>query len=146
MELGYQRGKIRYESLHWGHLKQKGEYPIIGVNTFRNPHGDQTPDTLELARSTEQEKQCQLRRLADFHHRNKRPSPEMLERLKRTVIENGNVFEVLMDAVRVCSPGQITDALFEVGGSTGAICSNQRSDNKKRSESQDGLVCLSRQL
>jgi methylmalonyl-CoA mutase len=97
-------------------LKHTGEYPIIGVNTFRNPHGDQTPDTLELARSTEEEKQNQLKRLADFHARNKRQAPEMLERLKRTVIENGNVFEVLMDAVRVCSLGQITNALFEVGG------------------------------
>jgi methylmalonyl-CoA mutase len=116
MELGYQRGKIQEESLHYEHLKHTGEYPIIGVNTFRNPHGDQTPDTLELARSTEEEKQSQLKRLADFHERNKRQSPEMLERLKRTVIENGNVFEVLMDAVRVCSLGQITNALFEVGG------------------------------
>ncbi len=116
MELGYQRGKIQEESLHYEHLKHTGEYPIIGVNTFRNPHGDPTPDTLELARSTEEEKQSQLKRLADFHARNARQAPEMLAKLKRTVIDNGNVFEVLMDAVRVCSLGQITNALFEVGG------------------------------
>jgi methylmalonyl-CoA mutase len=116
MELGYQRGKIQEESLHYEHLKHTGDYPIIGVNTFRNPHGEQAPDTLELARSTEEEKQNQLKRLADFQERNKRQAPEMLEKLKRAVIENGNVFEVLMDAVRVCSLGQITNALFEVGG------------------------------
>jgi methylmalonyl-CoA mutase len=102
--------------MHYEMLKHTGEYPIIGVNTFRNPHGDPTPETLELARSTEQEKQNQLERLADFHARNAAAAPATLERLQRTVIENGNVFEVLMDAVRVCSLGQITKALFEVGG------------------------------
>jgi methylmalonyl-CoA mutase len=74
------------------------------------------PQQIELARSTEEEKQSQLKRLADLHERNKRQSPEMLERLKRTVIDNGNVFEVLMEAVRVCSLGQIPNALLEVGG------------------------------
>jgi len=102
--------------MHYEMLKHTGEYPIIGVNTFRNPHGDPTPETLELARSTEEEKQSQLQRLADFHARNAAAAPELLERLQRTVIENGNVFAVLMDAVRVCSLGQITKALFEVGG------------------------------
>ena len=116
MELGYQRGKIQEESLHYEHLKHTGEYPIIGVNTFRNPHGDPVPEHIELARSTEEEKQSQLKRLADFHQRNAHQAPAMLDRLKRTVIDNGNVFEVLMDAVRVCSLGQITNALFEVGG------------------------------
>jgi isobutyryl-CoA mutase len=86
------------------------------VNTFRNPHGDLTPETLELARSTDEEKQNQLQRLADFHARHAIESPAMLQRLRQAVIENGNVFEVLMDAVRVCSLGQITNALFEVGG------------------------------
>jgi hypothetical protein len=80
---------------------------IIGVNTFRDPHVDQAPDTLELARSTEEEKRSQLKRLADFHERNKRQAPKMMAKLERTVIDNGNVFEVLMDAVRVCSLGQI---------------------------------------
>ncbi len=116
METGYQRGRIQDESMHYEMLKHTGELPIIGVNTFRNPHGDTTPQSLELARSTEEEKQSQLKRLQDFHTRHAAEAPAMLERLKRTVIDNGNVFEVLMDAVRCCSLGQITSALFEVGG------------------------------
>jgi methylmalonyl-CoA mutase len=116
METGYQRGKIQEESLYYEHKKHDGSYPIIGVNTFRNPHGDSTPQKLELIRSTEEEKQSQLKRLRDFHARNSRSSAEMLDRLKKAVIENQNVFAVLMDAVRVCSLGQITHALFEVGG------------------------------
>ncbi|QIM53043.1 fused isobutyryl-CoA mutase/GTPase IcmF [Hydrogenophaga crocea] len=116
METGYQRGRIQDESMHYEMLKHTGELPIIGVNTFRNPHGDPIPQSLELARSTEDEKQSQLKRLQDFHARHAHEAPAMLERLKRTVIDNGNVFEVLMDAVRCCSLGQITNALFEVGG------------------------------
>jgi len=116
METGYQRGKIQDESMHYEMLKHTGELPIIGVNTFRNPHGDPVNDKLELARSTEEEKQSQLQRLADFHARHANESPAMLARLKQAVIDNQNVFEVLMDAVRVCSLGQITNALFEVGG------------------------------
>lgn len=116
METGYQRGRIQDESMHYEMLKHTGELPIIGVNTFRNPKGDPIPETLELARSTEDEKQSQLQRLNDFHARHAAEAPAMLQRLKQTVIENGNVFEVLMDAVRCCSLGQITDALFEVGG------------------------------
>ena len=102
--------------MHYEMLKHTGEYPIIGVNTFRNPHGDPVPEHIELARSTDEEKQSQLTRLADFHARNSSVSGPMLERLQQAVIENRNVFEVLMDAVRVCSLGQITSALFEVGG------------------------------
>ena len=116
METGYQRGKIQEESMHYEMLKHTGEYPIIGVNTFRNPDGDTTPPTIELARSTEEEKQSQLKRLGDFHRQHAAASPAMLERLQQAVIDNRNVFEVLMDAVRVCSLGQITTALFEVGG------------------------------
>ena len=116
METGYQRGKIQEESLHYEMLKHTGEYPIVGVNTFRNPHGDAVPQQIELQRSTEEEKQSQLARLADFHARHADEAPAMLRRLQQTVIDNGNVFEVLIDAVRVCSLGQITDALFEVGG------------------------------
>ncbi|HTT13176.1 MAG TPA: fused isobutyryl-CoA mutase/GTPase IcmF [Burkholderiaceae bacterium] len=116
MELGYQRGKIQEESLHYEHLKHTGEYPIIGVNAFRNPNGDPVPEHIELARSTEAEKQGQLERLAAFHARHADAAPAMLRRLQQAVIENDNVFEVLMDAVRVCSLGRITDALFEVGG------------------------------
>jgi len=116
METGYQRGKIQDESMHYEMLKHTGELPIIGVNTFRNPHGDPVNDKLELARSTEEEKQSQLKRLADFHARHAKQAPAQLKRLQQAVIDNQNVFEVLMDAVRVCSLGQITTALFEVGG------------------------------
>jgi methylmalonyl-CoA mutase len=116
METGYQRGKIQDESMHYEMLKHTGELPIIGVNTFRNPHGDAVLDKLELARSTEEEKQSQLKRLADFQARHAAEAPAQLKRLQQAVIDNGNVFAVLMDAVRVCSLGQITHALFEVGG------------------------------
>ncbi len=116
METGYQRGKIQEESMHYEMLKHTGEYPIVGVNTFRNPHGDPVADILELARSTDDEKQSQLKRLADFQARHADESPAMLQRLRNAVIANANVFEVLMDAVRCCSLGQITNALFEVGG------------------------------
>jgi len=116
METGYQRGKIQDESMHYEMLKHTGELPIIGVNTFRNPHGDAVLEKLELARSTEEEKQSQLQRLADFHARHAAEAPVQLRRLQQAVIDNGNVFAVLMDAVRVCSLGQITNALFEVGG------------------------------
>ena len=116
METGYQRGKIQDESMHYEMLKHTGELPIIGVNTFRNPKGDEVLESLELARSTEEEKQSQLQRLRDFHERHKAEAPAMLARLQQAVIANTNVFEVLMDAVRVCSLGQITNALFEVGG------------------------------
>jgi methylmalonyl-CoA mutase len=116
MELGYQRGKIQEESLYYEHKKHDGSYPIIGVNTFRNPHGDPVPEALELIRSTGDEKQSQLKRLNDFHQRHQADSGPMLKRLQQAVIDNRNVFEVLMGAVRVCSLGQITHALFEVGG------------------------------
>ena len=116
METGYQRGKIQEESMHYEMLKHTGEYPIIGVNTFRSPQGDGAPQIIELARSTEAEKQSQLSRLHDFHQRHAQVAPAMLQRLQQTVIDNGNVFAVLMDAVRCCSLGQITRALFEVGG------------------------------
>jgi len=116
METGYQRGKIQDESMTYEMLKHTGELPIIGVNTFRNPHGDAVLDKLELARSTDDEKQSQLKRLADFHATHAAESPAALKRLQQAVIDNKNVFAVLMDAVRVCSLGQITNALFEVGG------------------------------
>jgi isobutyryl-CoA mutase len=116
METGYQRGRIQDESMHYEMQKHTGELPIVGVNTFRNPHGDQVQDKLELARSTEEEKQGQLKRLRDFHARNAKDAPAMLKRLQQAVIDDRNVFEVLMDAVRVCSLGQVTSALFEVGG------------------------------
>jgi len=116
METGYQRGKIQEESLHYERKKHDGTYPIVGVNTFRGRAADNPPQKLELIRSTEEEKQSQLRRLREFQKRNENAVPAMLERLRQAVIKDENVFAVLMDAVRVCSLGQITHALFEVGG------------------------------
>ena len=98
------------------HRKHDGSYPIVGVNTFRNPHTDEAPHTITLARSTEAEKASQLARLADFHKRHALVAPAALAKLKQVVIENGNVFAELVSTVRVCSLGQITNALFEVGG------------------------------
>ncbi len=116
METGYQRGKIQEESLYYEHKKHDGSYPIVGVNTFRNPHGDPVPDVLELARSTDEEKASQLARLQAFHQRHAAEAPAALARLTDAVIANGNVFAELVNTVRVCSLGQITRALFEVGG------------------------------
>jgi methylmalonyl-CoA mutase len=116
METGYQRSKIQEESLTYEQRKHEGSYPIIGVNTFRNPHGDPVAQKLELIRSTEEEKRSQLQRLRAFHQRHAAEAPAMLERLRQAVIANENVFAVLMEAVRCCSLGQITQALFEVGG------------------------------
>jgi len=115
METGYQRGKIQEESMYYEHKKHDGSYPIIGVNTFLNPKG-MAQQEIELARSTEEEKQGQIKRLRDFQAKNASTAPAMLEKLKQTVIDNGNVFAVLVDAVRVCSLGQISTALYEVGG------------------------------
>jgi len=115
METGYQRSRIQEESLYYEYKKHDGSYPIMGVNTFRNPKGD-VPIEIELARSTEEEKEGQIKRLRDFQDRNAAASGPMLAQLKQTVIDNGNVFAVLIDAVRVCSLGQITSTLYEVGG------------------------------
>jgi len=116
METGYQRGKIQEESLLYERMKHDGSYPIIGVNAFRNPHEKGQPQRLELIRSTQEEKQSQLNRLRGFHERHRAAAPAMLERLRQAVMREENVFSVLMEAVRVCSLGQITHALFEVGG------------------------------
>jgi methylmalonyl-CoA mutase len=116
METGYQRGKIQEESMLYEHRKHDGSYPIVGVNTFRSPHGNPVPQKLELIRSSEEEKQSQLGRLAEFHERHKAESGPMLKRLQQAVIKDENVFAILVDAVRCCSLGQITSALFEVGG------------------------------
>jgi isobutyryl-CoA mutase len=116
METGYQRGKIQEESMVYEHRKHDGSYPIVGVNTFRNPHGEAGPPKIELIRSTAAEKQSQLKRLNAFQTINAAAAPAMIERLRQAVMRDENVFAVLMDAVRVCSLGQITHALFDVGG------------------------------
>jgi methylmalonyl-CoA mutase len=116
METGYQRGKIQEESLYYETIKHDGSYPIIGVNTFRNPNADHDQVKIELARSTDEEKQSQLQRLRAFQERNRKDCGPMLARLKQAAINNENLFAVLVEAVRYCSLGQITTALFEVGG------------------------------
>ncbi len=122
METGYQRGRIQDESMLYEQRKHDGSLPIVGVNTFLAP--DATPGEpsggagrpLELARSTEDEKQRQLGRLADFKDRHAQERAAMLDRLRGAALAGDNLFAVLMDAVRVCSLGEISDALFEVGG------------------------------
>jgi isobutyryl-CoA mutase len=120
MEVGYQRGKIQDESMLYEERKHDGTLPIVGVNTFLAPagqgHDADTGRLLELARSTEEEKQRQLQRLADFHDCHAAERPAMLDRLRAAALAGDNLFAVLMDAVRVCSLGEITQALFDVGG------------------------------
>ena len=118
METGYQRSKIQEESIYYETLKHTGEMPIIGVNTFLNPHADQeyAECKIELARASEEEKQSQLARLRDFHQQHVEEAPAALERLQKAALSGGNIFAELMDTVRVCSLGQITQALYEVGG------------------------------
>ncbi|GAA1634875.1 methylmalonyl-CoA mutase family protein [Nonomuraea maheshkhaliensis] len=118
METGYQRGKIQDESMLYEMRKHDGSLPIVGVNTFRNPRGEDEaePHQVELARGTEEEKRSQLDRLHAFHERNRSEAPAQLARLRDVAMSEGNAFEVLMEAARVCSLGQITDALFEAGG------------------------------
>jgi methylmalonyl-CoA mutase len=117
METGYQRGKIQDESLYYEHQKHSGELPLVGINTFLNPNPpDEEKTTVALSRSSTEEKNDQLTRLRDFQSRHAASAPSMLEKLKRTALDGGNIFAALMDAVEHCSLGQITRALFEVGG------------------------------
>ncbi|SMO98127.1 methylmalonyl-CoA mutase [Geodermatophilus aquaeductus] len=117
METGYQRGRIQDESMLYEHRKHDGSLPIVGVNTFLDPHRDEAPPRkVELARATEAEKQSQLDRLADFRARHADEAPAALAALQEAATSGGNVFAALMDAVRVCSLGQISEAFFEVGG------------------------------
>ena len=116
METGYQRGRIQDESMLYEHRKHDGSLPIIGVNTFLNPEGSSTVLELELARATEAEKRSQVERLAAFHEAHRDEAEPALARLKDVASSGGNTFASLMEAVRVCSLGQITSAFFEVGG------------------------------
>lgn len=115
METGYQRSRIQEESMKYETKKHDGSYPLIGVNTFL-PEEQEEPFEIELARSTEDEKLSQISRLASFHKQHADASEQALEMVKQTINENGNGFEALMEAVKVCSLGQLTDAFFEVGG------------------------------
>ncbi len=116
METGYQRGRIQDESMDYEHRKHDGSLPIIGVNTFLNPAPPSAATTLELARSTTEEKENQIARLGVFQKTHAKEAGAALGRLRDVAIAGGNVFEVLVETVRYCSLGQITDALFEVGG------------------------------
>ncbi len=116
METGYQRGRIQDDSMLYEHRKHDGSLPIIGVNTFLAPSPTDEPPEIELARSTDEEKRSQLDRLADFRSRHADHRPAALERLADVALADGNLFAELMDAVRCCSLGDITDTLFEVGG------------------------------
>ncbi|MTE11807.1 fused isobutyryl-CoA mutase/GTPase IcmF [Nocardia aurantiaca] len=115
METGYQRGRIQDESMLYERRKHDGSLPIIGVNTFRNPH-EEDHRALELARGTEAEKQSQLRRVREFTDRHREDAPAALARLAAAAASDENVFEVLMDAARVCTLQQVTDTFFTVGG------------------------------
>jgi methylmalonyl-CoA mutase len=116
MERMYQRNKIQEESLYYESLKHNGELPLIGVNTFLNKKGSPTILPGEVIRSTTEEKEQQIHNLNAFWKRNESKSADMLEHLKKVAINNGNIFESLMETVKYCSLGQITHALFEVGG------------------------------
>jgi methylmalonyl-CoA mutase len=116
METGYQRGKIQEESMVYEHRKHDGSLPIIGVNTFLNPDAAPESGSVELSRSTEAEKQSQISRLRAFQKTHAAHSDEALKRVQQAAINNENIFEQLMEAVRYCSLGQISDALYEVGG------------------------------
>jgi isobutyryl-CoA mutase len=116
METGYQRGRIQDESMLYEQRKHDGTLPIVGVNTFRSPREATGMLETELVRGTEDERQGQLRHVAQFQAENSGEAERMLERLRLAAMGSENVFAVLMDAVRYCSLGQITEALFEVGG------------------------------
>jgi len=116
MERMYQRNKIQEESLQYEHLKHTGELPLVGVNTFLNKKGSPTILPSEVIRSTREEKEQQINNLHAFQQRNQSRSGEALRKLQQTAISNGNLFAELMDSVKYCSLGQITHALYDVGG------------------------------
>ena len=116
METMYQRSKIQEESLYYETLKHTGEFPIIGVNTFLSSKGSPTVLPKEVIRATEEEKQYQISMLKELHQGNENATAEQLAALQYASIQNENIFEVLMEAAKYCSLGQITDTLFEVGG------------------------------
>ncbi|MER2113684.1 MAG: methylmalonyl-CoA mutase family protein, partial [Solibacillus isronensis] len=118
METQYQRGKIQEESMHYEHLKHSGQLPIIGVNTYLNPNppSEEAIDNMEIARASKEEKDLQIANLASFKEANADNSQKALDRLKEVAKTGGNIFEELMETVKVASLGQITQALYEVGG------------------------------
>ena len=116
METMYQRSKIQEESLHYEHLKHTGEYPVIGVNTFLNKKGSPTIVPNEVIRATEEEKQYQILMIENLKTGNAEKNKLLINKLQKGTIKNKNIFELLMNVSKTCSLGEITDALFEVGG------------------------------
>ena len=116
METMYQRSKIQEESLYYETLKHTGEFPIIGVNTFLSSKGSPTVVPLEVIRATEEEKLFQIATLENLHKANEEEVKKQLALVQDAAVQNKNIFEQLMDAAKVCSLGEITSALFEVGG------------------------------
>lgn len=116
METMYQRGKIQEESLYYETLKHTGEYPIVGVNTFLNKNGSPTIIPGEVIRATEEEKQYQISALQKFQDRNEDKSAGLLKQLQKSAVAGDNIFEQLMEVCKICSLGQISKALYEVGG------------------------------
>lgn len=116
METMYQRGKIQEESLYYETLKHTGEYPIVGVNTFLNKNGSPTIVPGEVIRATEEEKQFQISALEKFQQRNSDKAADLLKQLQKSAVAGDNIFEQLMEVCKICSLGQISNALYEVGG------------------------------
>jgi methylmalonyl-CoA mutase len=116
METMYQRGQIQEESLYYETLKHNGEYPIIGVNTFLSSKGSPTVIPSEVIRSTPEEKEYQITMLNELHNSHQEKHDEFVKKLQHAAIQNQNIFDELMEAVKFMSLGQITKALFEVGG------------------------------
>jgi methylmalonyl-CoA mutase len=116
METMYQRGKIQEESLHYEMLKHTGEYPIIGVNTFLSSEGSPTVTPGEVIRATQSEKEAQIKTLQTLHAAHSEKVSAELQKLKTVAVKNENVFAELMEAAKYCSLGEITNALYEVGG------------------------------
>jgi len=118
METQYQRGKIQEESMYYEMLKHTGELPIIGVNTYLNPNppSEEEINSMELARATKEEKEHQINELRSFQQKHEQEAAKALKCLKETAVSGGNIFTELMETVRVASLGQITTALYEVGG------------------------------
>ena len=116
METMYQRSKIQEESLHYETLKHTGEYPIIGVNTFLNKKGSPTIIPEEVIRATDLEKKYQIAMLKELHKGSKTKAKKILKKVQETAVQNENIFDLLMEASKICSLGEITNSLFEVGG------------------------------
>lgn len=116
MERMYQRNKIQEESLYYETLKHKGEYPIVGVNTFLSKEGSPTIQPTEVIRATQEEKEQQIQAIESFKKRHKDHAASMLKKLEDTALNNGNIFEQLMETVQYCTLGEITNTLYRVGG------------------------------